>query len=314
MRRSALRSEVRKDYLQDSYVIIAPRRALRPGAVDCPECRATVSPKDCVFCPGNIDPRNVIGTVGPAKRWRLKILKNVFPAVTRTNPEAYGRQEVVVETPEHGTPFEDLPVSAIAELLATFGKRMDAAAADGRIRYVMAFKNSNRAGASIPHAHSQIFALDFVPPLLADRARRTADHRALHGTCPYCDVMREEEKGPRRAFADARTVAFAPYASMHNYELWLMPRRHAAGAGDLDEAERHSLARALKTAVGVVTGLGLPYNFFCHKVVGDDGLHFFITLAPRGSVWAGVEIGSGVIVNPISPEKAAARYRRAFGA
>lgn len=308
------RSEIRKDYLHDSYVIIAPRRALRPGAVDCPECRVKTSPEDCVFCPGNVDPKNVLATVGPSGRWRLKVLKNVFPAVTPDNPEAYGRQEVIVDTPDHAMPFERLSEGAIAELLATFGRRASAMEADGRIRYVMAFKNTNRAGASLPHAHSQIFALDFVPPLLAERSRLAAAYRERRGTCPYCDVLRKEAKGPRRVFADAETVAFTPYASMYNYELWLMPRRHVAGPADLDAAERRSLARALKKAVRFVAGLGLPYNLFCHRVVGDDGLHFFITLAPRGSVWAGVEIGSGVIVNPVSPEDAAAGYRKAFRA
>lgn len=305
-------SEVRKDYLHDSYVIIAPRRARRPGAVDCPECRAKTSPKDCVFCPGNVDPKNVLATVGPSKRWRLKVLKNVFPAVTPANPKAYGRQEVIVDTPAHGTPFEDLPEEAIAELLETCGKRMKGMAADRRIRYVMAFKNTNRAGASLPHAHSQVFALDFVPPLLAERSRLAAAYReGRGGACAYCDVMRREEKGPRRVYADAEAVAFTPYASMHNHELWLMPRRHVAALSDLVAAERRSLARILKRAARSVADLGLPYNFFCHEVVGDEGLHFIITLAPRGSVWAGVEIGSGVIVNPVSPEDAAARYRKA---
>ncbi len=307
------RSEVRKDYLHDSYVIIAPRRAKRPGAVDCPECRAKSTPRDCVFCPGNIDPKNVLATVGPGKRWRMKVLKNVFPAVTPGNPKAFGRQEVIIETPEHDVPLERLPEEAVAELLAAYGARVDAATKDRRVRYVMAFKNTNRAGASLPHAHSQVFALGFVPPLLAERSRLAAEHRARTGTCPYCDVLRKEEKGPRRVFADAKTVAFAPYASMHNHELWLMPRRHVAAASELDAAERLSLARALKAAVGVVTGLGLPYNLFCHRIAGDDGLHFFITLAPRGSVWAGVEIGSGVIINPVAPEDAAARYRKALG-
>jgi hypothetical protein len=33
-------------------------------------------------------------------------------------------------------------------------------------------------------------------------------------------------------------------------------------------------------------------------------------IAPRGSVWAGVEIGSGLVINPIDPDEAAKYYRK----
>ena len=34
-----------------------------------------------------------------------------------------------------------------------------------------------------------------------------------------------------------------------------------------------------------------------------------IKIEPRPNVWAGLELGTGVIVNPISPEDAARIYR-----
>ena len=56
--------------------------------------------------------------------------------------------------------------------------------------------------------------------------------------------------------------------------------------------------------------LGLPYNYYFHQAIHDKDQHFYMKIIPRGSVWAGVEIGSGIIINPISPEQAAKFYRK----
>jgi hypothetical protein len=45
-------------------------------------------------------------------------------------------------------------------------------------------------------------------------------------------------------------------------------------------------------------------------VIHDEDQHLYMKVAPRGSVWAGVEIGSGLIINPIAPEEAAKFYRQ----
>ncbi|HSD12105.1 MAG TPA: DUF4921 family protein [Patescibacteria group bacterium] len=301
-------SEIRKDPFHDSYVIIAPRRSLRPGADG-------VRLAKCVFCPDGLDRKNVLLAVGPSKRPRVTVIRNVFPAVSEDDRKAFGRQEVVIETPDHATPFERLSDGAIAEVLETFGRRVSAIAADGRMAYVQIFKNTSGAGASIAHAHSQIVALGFVPPHLAEKSRRVAEYREAHGgACPYCDMARVEAKGPRRVFSDRHVAVFTPYASKHNYELLVLPRRHASGVEQLTASERRSMAGALRKAVAFVVGRGLPYNFYCHRITGDDGLHFYFRITPRGSAWAGLEIGTGIIVNPVPPEDAAAEYRKAFAA
>lgn len=306
------RSEIRKDYLQDKYVIIAPRRSHRPSTVICPACRDASAPKDCAFCPTHADKEKALLVTGAADGWHIKVIANKFPAVSKANPRAYGAQEVVIETPDHDAQFEELSEERIAELMWAYAERTQAICADRRIKYVIVFKNTAQAGASILHSHSQIFATDFVPPHLADKARRALEYRQRNGECPYCDIMRKEMKGPRRVYADEHVVAFAPYASMHNYELWILPRRHVHDVAALRNEERRSWAKVLKAATAFVVGKGLPYNFYFHQIVRGADLHLYMKLIPRGSVWAGVEIGSGVIINPVAPEDAAAQYRRAF--
>ena len=308
------RSELRKDYIQDKYVIIAPRRAARPQPPACPPPGPPAG-KDCDFCPESGRQPEDIATVGPARAWRLKVKRNRYPAVTGDNPRAYGRQEVIIETPRHDQRLEELSLANIVELFDVFADRTRAISADPRIEYILIFKNTvGGAGASLGHSHCQIFATDFIPPHLLDKSEKILEYRLRCGRCPYCDVIARESAGPRLVWRDRQVVVFAPYASMYNYELWILPRRHFDNVTDMDQAEKKSWARALKAALAAVRRLGLPYNFYFHQVKHDTDQHLYMKITPRGSVWAGVEIGSGVIINPVAPEAAARYFRREFRA
>jgi len=302
-------SEIRKDYIQEKYVIIAPVRSKRPHQIEKPQI-TDGKEKSCVFCPAQANKIKDILTIGSRKNWKVKVIKNIFPAVTLDNPKAYGMQEVIIETPEHFKELDDLPVSHISELLKVYALRTREISKNEKIEYILIFKNNGgRAGASIIHSHSQIFATAFLPPHLMDKSQRTQAYKLKKGTCVYCDVIAKEAKGPRLVYKDSNVVAFTPYASIHNYEVWIMPIRHMDNIMCLSKKERDSFAKILKLVLKKISDLGLPYNFYFHQVINDEDQHLYMKITPRGSVWAGVEIGSGLVINPVSPEDAAKYYR-----
>ncbi len=307
-----MKSEIRKDYIQDKYVIIAPRRGKRPHDVaHAKKSAGSHTPHlPCPFCPDQL--KNVAAslTVGGEKNWKLKVIPNIFPAVSLDNPKAYGIQEVVVETPDPHEQLEHMDETHIALLLTAYQKRTREIMKNKNIEYILIFKNDGgKAGASLQHAHSQIFATKFLPPHLLDKSQKTQEYKLQHGTCVYCDVIKKEEKGPRLVYADTQVVAFCPYASIHNYEIWVMPRAHRDNIMLLNDKEKASFAKILKKILHKIGDLGLPYNYYFHQVVHDLDQHLYMKITPRGSVWAGVEIGSGLIINPIRPSSAAAYYR-----
>ena len=302
-------SEIRKDYIQDKYVIIAPRRGQRPHEV-APENKPALVPPPCRFCPEKLDLETYVLEIGGKKGWQIKVVPNKFPAVSPENPKAYGVQEVVVETAEHGTHLEEMSDEHVAKLLSVYAARTEAISEIKKIEYILIFKNAGGpAGASIQHAHSQIFATRFLPPHLLDKSQKVQAYKLRTGHCVYCDVIVKERKSPRLVFEDDHVVAFTPYASMHNYELWILPKRHLDNVTLLTDAERLSWAKILKHALQKIAALGLPYNFYFHQVIHDEDQHLYMKITPRGSIWAGVEIGSGLIINPVSPEDAAEYYR-----
>ncbi|MBI4276269.1 DUF4931 domain-containing protein [Candidatus Uhrbacteria bacterium] len=287
-------SSVRRDYIQEKYVIIAPRRGKRP--------------RDDAHAPGRLF---VFCVIAKQRRESIIVVPNKYPAISLDNPKAYGMQDVVIEMHAHDPELEDLSLARIADLLQVYARRTAVISKNQKIEYILIFKNNGgRAGASLTHAHSQIFATNFIPPHLLDKSRRVQEYKLKHGTCVYCDVMKKERNGPRWVYEDRHVVAFCPYASMHNYEVWILPKRHLDNITLLSTTERRAWATLLKRLLTTITDtLHLPYNYYFHQVIHDEDQHLYMKITPRGSTWAGVEIGSGIIINPIAPESAARVYK-----
>jgi UDPglucose--hexose-1-phosphate uridylyltransferase len=266
-----------------------------------------------VFSPAALRGQPLVLTVGGRKNWKMCVKKNIFPIVSRDFPRAYGYQEVVIETPRYGVELADLPVGHVATLLRTYGRRVEAIQRDRRIRYILVFKNNGgSAGASINHAHSQIFASEYVPPHIVLRRERAQAYRVEHGTDYYNDLLKKEHRGPRWIADGKHVCALTPYASMYNYEAWIMPWRRVDNISQLNPQEIKEMAAYLKKILGQVNHLGLPYNYYLHQVVGDQNEHLYLRVAPRRDVWAGLELGSRLVVNTVPPEVAARYYRAAF--
>ena len=294
-------------------MIIAPLRAKRPDANNIlVQSKADAGEsKTCVLCPSSVNKRkDIILRVPAGTNWQAAVIPNIFPTVSLDNAKAYGKQEVVVESSKHDRHFEDLTKEEISKIFEIYSKRTEVLSKLNKIQYVLIFKNSGgKAGATIRHAHSQIFATSFLPPHILDKSSRAMAFRFKYKTCPYCEVVALERRGARFIAESRGVVAFTPYASMHNYEVWIMPKRHLDSIMDLNAEERLGMAELLKKVVGKITDLKMAYNYYFHQIVSDADQHLYLKVTPRGSIWAGVEIGSGLIINPVSPEDAAEYYR-----
>ncbi len=306
-----LKSEFRKDYFLDRYVLITPLRAKRP--FDIKEETHIKRAKRCVFCPENIEKDLIVKKFKFSSRrpWDIIVLKNKFPAVTPDNPRAYGYQEVIVDTPQHVTMVSALPLKHLQLLLEVYSERTKALARDKKIDYILIFKNEgSKAGASITHIHSQIFATSLLSPDIEQELRAAREYKEKKGSCPYCDIIEKEMKSPRRIFEDKWVAAFCPYASRFHYEAWIFPKRHLDNITQLNKSEIKSFAKALKMILTKLDEAGISYNYFFHQVVSDKGQHFHLRIEPRDSVWAGVELGSGLVINSVPPEAAAKFYKQ----
>jgi UDPglucose--hexose-1-phosphate uridylyltransferase len=105
-------------------------------------------------------------------------------------------------------------------------------------------------------------------------------------------------------------VAFAPWGSRSPFEVWVVPRAHQADFGAASDADVQATTRALRNVLGRLGGSldGPPYNLVLHTAPlrerVDATFHWHWELHPRLREIAGLELGTGLPVNPVSPEDA----------
>lgn len=233
-------SEFRKAYLLNKYVLITPGRAKRPR--DIKEQTIITRSGDCPFCAEHIKHEKILDRIGEKNNWSVLSLPNIYPAVSFNNEKAYGTQEVIVETPDHTKELCQLNEEQIEKVLRMYAKRTEALCKNEKIEYVLCFKNQgSRAGASIVHSHSQIFATNILPPDIHEELGMAQAYRIEKKTCPYCDIIKREMHGERKILEDENVAAFAPYASEFHYEAWIFTKRHIDNITGLSSADRKSV-------------------------------------------------------------------------
>jgi UDPglucose--hexose-1-phosphate uridylyltransferase len=199
---------------------------------------------------------------------------------------AFERQEVVVSSPRHVRSIEELTREETGAVAQAWAARANTARAEG-FPYVHALLNEGRdAGASLPHAHTQLVWLREPPPAVA----------AERGLSLEGDVVLERDG----------LVLLCPRVSRLAYELLIAPAEPEAGAFASARlpAALDLLAEAVRR-LHAVEG-PVPLNAWLH-----DTAHWHLELLPRLSVLAGIELGAGIYVNALPPEEAAERLRTA---
>lgn len=315
--------ELRKDYIFNRWVIVNSERAKRPK--DFIKQHPVIKEKNhCPFCPGNekLTPPE-IARVEEKGRWILRNFENKFPGVTQngspevrtkgeffTSGNAFGRHEVIVETPNHKQQFHDLSVEHIAKYLQLLFKRRNALYKLPGIKFVAMFKNHGlEAGTSLAHEHTQIIAYNLLPANIEREIAAITKYYRKHRTCPYCKVLELERKGPRRIFENDSFLAFTPYASIFEFEAGIFSRRHVESFSKLNGKEVGDLAELIKKLLSRLSELNAPYNMYFHESPKGKKHHIHVKVVPRLITWGGFEHCTGCIINTVSPEQAAEFFR-----
>jgi len=322
--------ELRKDIFTGRYVVIAPGRSKRPKKLEPKKMERKSGP--CVFCEGMEaeTPPELLAFSDDDKRkadspgWRVRVFDNKFPTfVTSDNFDvenegfyekypAAGAHEIVVTQDDEAGPATMDPVN-IELMLRAYQERF-AAHKDGEfVKYVLIIYNHGQeAGASLPHPHSQLFALPFVSKDIEQELEGSEQFHKEHGECAFCAVIEDELKNKKRLiFENKSFVVVAPYASQARFESWVMPRKHQQHFFEMTDDERADMAEAQQFVMkSVYYGLGNPpFNYFLNSapVDGEDypHYHWHLQILPALAKRAGLEYGTGVIVNTQSPEEAA---------
>lgn len=289
--------------------------------------------EDCPFEDPIASGQEVIKFFPSASEWSAVLIKNKYPAVTHqacaalrtTGPydvfDAVGFHELVVSR-NHSRSFADMELSDIELIFKIFRDRYQEIAEDNCGQYVSIFHNFGReAGASIYHPHSQIISTPILPPQVA---------RSIGGSENFFQTYREKvhdlliewELGQDKRIIEKneKFVAFCPFASRHPYEMRIFPRISNPRFEEITDQEIPYLASILKSVLKRMSNIldRPPYNFFIHTapvkqvgLVSGEFYHWHIEILPHIKIDAGFEIGTGIDINVVDPDEAAAELKNA---
>jgi len=322
--------ELRIDPLSGRLVSYAPERAKRPHEFGPQAPCLHDDPAKCPFCPGreeDLSPATLVLARARAgikfeqeagdkriKEWLVKCIPNLYPAFSAEDilrdehgsRKAPGLHEAVIDTPDHSADPWSLNIVQLQYLLLTFRERLSQLERDG-FNYMCFGKNHGPySGASLRHPHSHIMASSVTPPLL----RREAE--ALQaGDCILC-----RDRDPARTLITTGSfIAICPWASREPYEIMIYPKEHRQKFTGLDDSELLDLASMLSTLFKALKNVleNPSFNLVLHTRPADaEDFHWHIEIVPRILVPMVSEIGLGVYVNIMLPEKSAEGLREAI--
>lgn len=325
--------EVRVDPLTGLKTIVAGDRATRPGGGPTTTAAEPIDPATDPFAEGHEDRTppelHAVRTGGgPADTpgWSVRVVPNLYPAVDDASPApapfanrdlftavpARGAHEVIVNAPDPVTSLAELRREQVVGAVEVWRERMRVHA--GGAAYVHLLVNERReAGASLPHTHAQLYALDFVPAAVARERERFGAYAAqTMGANLLADLLQEEVRLRDRIVAiDDETVLMAPFGSRLPYQLMLVPRAPRERFEDDGPTGAALLHEGLQR-LAMVLGASPPLNLWVRTAPrGAERFCWRIDVLPRLTHLAGLELGTGVHLNVVAPEQAAAALRDA---
>lgn len=318
-------SQLRLDPLTGRWVAINAARRQRPNEFALRSLAVEVDPtRPCPFCPGRAEsePPTLV-TPGADGSWCVLVVPNLYPAFEGREPmvvehlgpiftraEASGAHEVLVVHPDHDASWADLSDEQAGLVMAAIAARAAAHAALPELRYSQAIVNYGReAGASLSHPHGQLLGLPFVP---GEITAEMAGFDRFHGACLLCTTIEAElDAGARIAYADDSVVVLCPFWSGTPFEMLVIPRNHGEHLHAATNEDLRSVGIGLRNGLAGLRSVldDVAYNVVFHSAPyrGQGPYHWHAHVYPKVTTRAGFELGTGVLINVVPPEEAAAK-------
>ncbi|MDP2668605.1 MAG: HIT domain-containing protein [bacterium] len=264
------------------------------------------------------------------KDWWVRVYMNKYPVVVTNktcsptiteglfrHTPGNGFQELVIMR-DHVRSFGLMTKDEIKIILESYIFRYRALSDEPCVEFILILHNSGpRAGASVPHPHSQIFALPIIPPDVSRSLEGSKRYFEKTKRCVHCDILKSEiNEKTRIIYQNSSFVAVAPYASKVSYETRIFPKKHEPRFEIIDQQCKNDLADAMRVILSkIYKNLKNPdYNFFIHTsppgTKHDKHYHWHMEILPRIAIWGGLELGAGIDVVRVSPEEAAKLLRK----
>lgn len=326
-------TELRQDLVTGDWVVIAIGRGKRPEEFVSKKKEevAEDSSKLCFFCyPEETgQEKDVLIYQRSDGQWSLRVIPNKYPAFNRgarvrhieEGPyfamDGVGYHEIVI-TRDHNRQIALLDKLEVAEIIDAYQSRYIDLMNKKSVNFIEVFHNHGKeAGASIAHPHSQLMAMPVISPYVKGELDGAENYHRANKQCVYCTMIEWEKKHKKRVvFENEDFLVFCPFASRAAFETWVIPKKHKPYFERTSQDDKLMAGEALQVAIArIYKALGNPaYNFYIHTSPCDGKdyphYHWHLEIIPRTSIWAGLELSTGIEISTIAPEDAAEFLRK----
>lgn len=317
--------QLRQNIVTGEWVVIAPERAKRPSDFVTVGTHKKEAKVGCAFCAGGNAWKERFAR--PQTK-NIYVTPNKFPAFVESEKDCETRAyhpekgfylakpsiggHEIISTFDHDLDLPKFPLPIMREMLEVIQQRYQFYRQQGCVEYVMGIYNHGQeAGASIEHAHAQLFASTIIPNIILREKQGSENYHDTNGTCVFCDLIAHEKKEKVRVLVENDDfILFAFFAARFPFEMWILPKAHESQYEKVDGKQMNNLAKILLHGLHLldITLNDPPVNFFIHTLPTtseeSDYYHWHLEIAPRVASYGGYEMGSGTIIDVVSPEKA----------
>lgn len=318
-------AKLRQNIVTGKWVVIAPERAKRPEDFIMATAPKRNLGNGCPFCLTN--PNGEYGkSIKDAETDNIYVIPNKYPAFNSTDEEiinesddlyfstkSVGGHEVII-IKDHQKEVYEGGWELLTELFGVYQSRYLYWQKDPTIEYAMPIHNLGpEAAASIEHPHSQFFASSIIPNLVEDELIGSKKFFEDQKKCVFCAMIEEEKKSQIRIVAENEDfIAFTFFASRFPFEIWILPKKHSSAFETISRGEVENMAKVVHECHAKLNASLKfpPLNWWIHtgptkKDHVGEYYHWHMEIAPRVSKFGGYEMGSGIVIDVVSPELAA---------
>ncbi len=331
-------NELRKDPLLDKWVVVLsdskpPEYYSKRMINSNPD--ADSNEESCILCHGreHKTPAEIFSIKDtPDYLWDTRVISRNNPILQiegdlgRKGVGIYdvmntiGANEIIVESPLHNRPPEDMGIDQMVRVIKTYKNRFSDLEKDPRLRYTLIYKDCGKLyGEVYDHPHSQVIATPIIPKGIKEELDGAKAYYYYKERCIFCDIINQEITMEKRIILDTECfIAFTPFAPSVPFEHWIIPKRHNCAFQEINEQEIIDLGLVLmKTLNGMKTILNNPaYSYVIHTspnrmprrdhwhTLGDD-FHWHIEIMPNLKPTSSFEKTSEFYILTTSPEDAA---------
>ncbi len=321
--------KLRQNIVTGDWVVISPERSQRPEDYVTAASPKLGAPADCPFCVANNNAYQL--SIKEAETENIYVITNKYPAFVKSDSiisegdgfyqdtKSIGAHEVIIIKKHDLEVYED-GITIVEELIDVYKSRYIHYAEDPVNAYTLIIHNHGpEAGASIEHPHSQLFSSAIMPSYIQKELDGAKKYFDENQKCVFCEMVKvERENAHRLVYENDEFLVFTFFASRFPFEMWVLPKKHHSNFEKISDESKKKLAEAMHHAISKLNkALNFPpFNYWIHTTPNheeeaSDYYHWHIEIAPRLSRFGGYEMGSGVVIDVVSPEVAADFLKKA---